>query len=207
MDDEDDIVAKKPEGKDFPICPAGIHLAICTSIIDLGTHEFEYKGKQKVSKKVRIVFETPFETTVFDENEGEKPFHLGIEYGLSLHKDAKLRSALEAWRGVPFTEEEANEFSLKNILGKACQIQVIHETNASGKTYPNISVIIALGKGQTVPEPYSTPTFVTKKKWLGPEFDALPEFVQNQIKRSNEWKQMTEFEPISASDVAQSFSE
>lgn len=186
--DEDDIVATMPEQKEFQLAPEGVHLAICVSVIDLGTHEYEYKGKKKISRKVRIVFQLPYEKAVFKEDEGEQPFQLAQEFNNSLHPDSELRKALKAWRGRDFTEEELVGFSLKKILGKACQIQVSHTKNGE-KTYADISAIMALGKGMEVPELDRDPTFVTKSVWETSDdrWVDLPEFIKKKIRESNEY--------------------
>ncbi|MHA1379626.1 MAG: hypothetical protein ACTSRG_14730 [Candidatus Helarchaeota archaeon] len=45
---------------------------------------------------------------------------------MSLHAKATMRKFLESWRGKKFTKEELEGFDLQKILGKPCQLQIIH---------------------------------------------------------------------------------
>jgi len=139
------------------------------------------------------MWELPDEKIEIDEE--EKPRAISKEYTLSLSEKANLRKDLQAWRGKAFTEEELAGFDMQNVLGKGCQLQVIH-TESNGKTYSNIASIMGLPKGMKVDEPYNPITYFD----LG-EPDALtvmgnlPAWVQDKIKASETYKDMTVFHP------------
>lgn len=139
------IASSKQESNFTPIEP-GVYVAVCDSVIDLGVQYNERFGKS--SRKVLIGWEIP-ELTV--EVGGEQlPRQISKQYTLSLNDKAALRKDLIAWRGRDFTPEEEAAFDLKNIVGAACQINII-QVERNGKTYANISGIMALPKGMPKP--------------------------------------------------------
>ena len=95
-------------------------------------------AKRKLSKrnqtaeKGQINFELPNLTKEFKPGEGQKPFSIGKEYTLSLSSKSNLYKDLVSWRGKPFTEEELEGFDLSKLLGKPCQIQIIHKQGKMG---------------------------------------------------------------------------
>ena len=158
----------------------GVHLALCTRIIDLGTQESQlYANRQH---KVMFTWEIPDDTVMVDGE--EKPKLISKEYTLSLNEKATLRGHLEAWRGKQFTDEELKGFDLYNVLGKACQIQVLR--NERG--YANISAIMALPKAVSMPQPSGELIFfdLSSENCL-PLLEKLPEWVRDKIKASPEY--------------------
>lgn len=192
------LTAKKPEGGNFPIMEEGVKLAICYGLFDIGT---QYSKKwDKDTRQVIIVWEIPEER--IEINNEDKPRAISNKYNLSLHEKAQLRKHLEAWRGKAFTEDELKGFDLKNILGKACQIQIIHNVQ-DGKTYANISAIMSLPKGMLIP------TNENELKYFSFEDsteipEGTPTWIADLIKQSKEYKEIhgeipqedTELEPF-----------
>jgi hypothetical protein len=138
----------------FTPAPAGIHRAVCISYVDIGTHESEYNGQKKQQNKVMLTWELPDET--IEINGERKPYIVSKFYTKSLHEKATLRHDLAAWRTREFTEVELKGFDLDNILGKPCQLNVIHETK-NGTTRAKISAVLPLSKGMQKPTPSITP--------------------------------------------------
>lgn len=129
-------------GTNLPPVAEGTHLAVCNMLVDLGLQTSEvYKN---TSRKVLIGWEIPGETIKTED--GEHPRTLSKRYTASLNESANLRQDLAAWRGRDFTSEELDAFDLRNIIGKSCLLNVIHK-ESNGKTYANISSIMALPKG------------------------------------------------------------
>ncbi len=129
--------------KDFKMVPPGTHLARCYRIVDIGTQSTEWQGQQKFLRKVMIGWEIHGEDEegnplVTDEGDLLAMFK---NYTLSWSENANLRKDLQAWRGTPWTDEEANRFDLKNILGTWCMVNVIHAEGKNGKTYANVAGI------------------------------------------------------------------
>lgn len=170
------------KGGSFNPAPAGTHLAVCCQVIDLG-HQFS-KFYNKVSHKVLIGWELPEE--INDEQEGgPKPFLVWNRYTLSLSKNAALRGHLEAWRGRQFSGDELKGFDLKNIIGKACMLNVAHEEN-EGNTYVRVKAVMALPKGQHVKEPVHDKIFFDLGAFDQKVFDKFSENLQKTINASEE---------------------
>jgi hypothetical protein len=133
-------------GGDFKPIPEGTYIATCVRLIDLGTQVSTYKGVDSLRRKVLIVWEVPDQLVEFDGE--ERPALIMQRYTASLSDKAILRQHLEAWRGRRFTADELRGFDLKNVLGKPCQIQVLHSEDGA---YANIAAIMACPKGLPAP--------------------------------------------------------
>ena len=97
--------------------PAGVHNAICISVIGIGLQESPWGPKEQLI----ITWELP---DITFEYEGEiKPKVHSQFYSATLgggDKPSALRKLLEGWRGRPFSKEEEAGFELKNLLGVPC---------------------------------------------------------------------------------------
>jgi hypothetical protein len=79
-----------PQGQRIqkPIPPAGLHPAICYAIIDMGTHQENFKGNVSNKPKVKFCFEFPtLPEQVFDETRG--PQRLSIMQDYNFYSDEK----------------------------------------------------------------------------------------------------------------------
>ena len=182
-----DIVAKTGGGKDFDPVPAGVHIGICYAIYSIGTQKKEWAGEVKYQQKVVVCWELPGERGVFKDKEtGEDkdlPRSISLIYTLSLDEKANLRRDLVNWRGRDFTKAEEDSFSLKNILGKSCQLQIIHEVKEGDKTWANISAVMELPKG-TVPAKAENPL----RMWsIGDDPEGIPAWIIKKAKLADEW--------------------
>jgi hypothetical protein len=185
------IIAKQENESSFSPIPEGVHTAQCYAIVDLGVHYSEKFDKK--SRKVQIMWELPEEKY---EHEGQElPRVISKEYTLSLGEKANLRKDLQAWRGKAFTEEELQGFDLKNVLGKGCQLQIIH-TEKNGKTYGNIASIMGLPKGMKLAEPINDAVyFDLESPEAIQDMDILPTWVQDKIKDSETYAALKESQP------------
>lgn len=175
-------------GGDFKPIPEGSYIAICVRVVDLGTQASSYKGADKLQRKVLIAWEVPDVEVEFD---GEtKPALVQSRYTASLADKATLRKHLEAWRGRKFTDEELRGFDLKNVLGKACQIQVLHSDDGA---YANVVAIMALPKGLPAPNPHHPLTHFSLDEGEFSEgiYGTLTEKMQTLIAQSPEYKERT----------------
>lgn len=169
--------------KQIDPCPVGNHVARCIGVIDLGTQSKEYQGKKTTSRQVRITWELPEEKKVFREENGEQPYLLSKDYTQSLSQKARLKSDLESWRGRGFTDEELQGFDIKNLIGKSCLLNVIH----NDKGYANIAAIAPVPKGTTVPAQINPSQYFDLNEYNQEVFESLPEFIQDKIKLSPEY--------------------
>ena len=174
------LTAKKSEAN-FELVPPGTHIARCYQVVDLGTQKTVWKGEEKKQHKIFLGFELPDELM----SDG-RPFAVGNRYTLSLSEKANLRGVLEAWRGQPFTEEEANGFDIEKLLGVPCMVNVVHNTT-NGKTYANIAGIVKLPKNTKCPDPVNPPVKFSFENFSNEQFQALPEWLRKAIIQADEY--------------------
>jgi hypothetical protein len=142
----------------FKPVPAGMHLARCYRIVDMGTQMTTWKGTAKQRRKVMLQFEIHSEDSnghPLTTDKGE-PMSISKNFTASLGENAILRQELENWRSRAFTPEELNGFQLKNILGAWAMLSVIKEVGSDGNEYTNISSINPVSsqvKKAGLPEP------------------------------------------------------
>lgn len=190
------MIAKVPSSSDNKIyapIPAGTHVARCVSIVDLGTQTSEYMGEQKKARKIRVTWETPNETTVFKEENGEQPYLVSKTFTLSLHIKSGLRKAIESWLGRKLTEKEEQEgYNLEQLLGKECIINVVHN-EVNDKVYANVDSISPLMKGMICPAQITESTFFSLEKgeYNDLTFDSFGEWLQAIIAKSPEYLAVT----------------
>lgn len=141
------FIAKDSGGGDFKKVPPGVHIGRCFKLVDLGTQEETYEGESKLLPKVCVYWELTGEDEQGQplmDSDGN-PMVIWQEYTMSLGKKAKLRAALESWRGKSFTDEELKGFDVSKLLGAYCMVNVTHKTSAtSGKTYAQVSSLTPL---------------------------------------------------------------
>ena len=188
------IIAKSGDSKPREIIPADNYVARCYRMIHVGTNFSEMFDKH--INKVRVTWELPTETRVFDEEKGQQPFVIDAEYTLSMHEKSNLRKALESWRGKGFTEEEAKGFDITKLVGKYCMLNVIHNEAKNGNTYANVGSIAKVPKGMELPDGYNPDFIFDYDNNFDMEFvETLPDFIKPQIKSSIEWNEkMAELE-------------
>jgi hypothetical protein len=134
------LTAKASSESSFKPVPAGMHLARCYRIIDLGTQTTEWQGKEKKNYKIMMLWEVHGEddhgaALVTDRDE---PMSISKNYTMSLGEMSTLRADLKAWRGRDFTAEELRGFQLKNVLGAWCMLTVARTEGQNGKEYSNV---------------------------------------------------------------------
>jgi len=156
------LIAKSEAGE-RSILDAAVYRAVCVTIVDLGTHLSEKYNKE--SRHIRIIWELPDETYTYEDEETGKevtrPGRISKRYySMSLGKKANLAKDLEGWRSRPFTKEEKDGFDLKNILGKSCMLNIIHDNFEGGDTYAKIAGITPLMKGMTAAKPSEEPRII-----------------------------------------------
>ncbi len=171
------IIVESKGGK-FEKCPEGVHFAVCVGIWDLGTQPSElYEPTRQVMFSWEIVG---------DESPSGEPYFVSQSFTMSLHEKSKLRPKLEAWRGKPFTEQEAKRYDLTERLGKPCQIQVVHADGRNGKSYANVTTLMQLPKG--VPPIQAKSALTQYSITDGENFpEGMPDFVKDRIRKSHQF--------------------
>lgn len=187
------LIASDSGGGDFKRVPAGVFAARCWSMIDLGTQRVEYQGDIKYQRKVQIGWE------LFGEDENGEPLTtddglpmvISKRYTLSLSPKSRLRPDLEAWRGRPFTDDEAKGFDLHNLIGAPCMINVTH-TERNGKTYSNVASLTPIPKAlrDTLPADGNEPRFYVINDGENAVFGSFHDKLKETIRQAEEWQGM-----------------
>jgi hypothetical protein len=174
---------------------AGATVGVLFSLVDLGTQEVTWDGETKNTPKLRLAFELPEQTIEGEVTENgkttkvTKPMVVSIELTRSLGERATLRKHLETWRGQAFTSKELASFSLKNLLGKACLLTLVHKTSQAGRNYCAIQGIAKLPKLMKAPaKTENDHVFYEIEQGEGGQFSELPEWLQEKIRASREFR-------------------
>jgi hypothetical protein len=184
-------------GSDFKMIPEGVHIGRCFRIVDLGTQEETFEGETKLMQKVCIYWELHGEDEQGQPlmNDNGEPLTIWQEFTASLGKKAKLRAALESWRGKQFTEEELKGFDVSKLLGAYCMVNVTHrQSKASQRTYAQVSSLTPLPAALRNAKPAAVlPSAVfdlANPDWALFEtfHDKLKERINNSIERKGKTK-------------------
>lgn len=181
-------------GQARELIPAANYIARCYQMIEIGTVTESFQGDSKTMKKVRIGWELPTETRVFNEEKGEQPMVISQEYTLSMNEKANLRKMLASWRGKDFTEDEAKSFDITKLLGVPCMLNVIHKPSKSdaSKIYQSISSVSAMPKGMKAPDQVNKNLVLSYDSWDQEIFDKLPDFIKAKMQTSSEYAAMSQ---------------
>lgn len=181
------LTAKENTFKSDPI-PEDTHVARCFAVYDIGTHYDQTFDKR--NHKIIVMWEIPGLRIELEDKETKAkldlPRAISKKYTLSLGDKANLRKDLVSWRGRDFTQDELDGFDVKNLLGVACLLQVIHTTKGK-KTYANIATVTKVPKGMSVPELENPAKFFSfEDGFVIPDY--VPGWVVELIKASEEYK-------------------
>lgn len=163
----------------------GTYAAVCSGVIDIGTQLNEVYGKKR--DEVLIIWTLPDELI---EVEGEMfPRQVNNTYSATISGASKLRALLEGWRGKRFTEEELKGFDLRNILGTCCLVTVKRCVSKAGKEYTSVESASRLPKGVQLAKVNVEPIlYCIEDDWAFEELQRLPEWIQNRVKASEQYK-------------------
>lgn len=164
-----------------PTVEPGVYFAVCIGVIDLGE---QYSEKFKnYSNRVQFVWELPSETIEVDGKQETK--QLSKEFSVATKKNSSLRTFISSWNSKAYTDEEFAEVELFEQIGKACQLNVV--LNDTGE-YANVDNIMPIPKGIPGPESRTAPIMWDMDNWNDEVFKALPEWVQDKIKKSTQYQ-------------------
>lgn len=181
---------KKKTGSSVPPMDAGTYPAVCIGIVDLGEQYNEMF--KKYSDKLLIIWEIPSQLVTIDGE--DKPRWLSKDFSASLHEKSNLYQTLVSWRGRAFTDKELAgdesgfmQFSVLDMLGTGCFLQVIVEEKDSG-SYNRITSVISLPAGMDVPATKTPLIAFDMDAWDDEVFCSLPGWIQERIKKSTQYQ-------------------
>jgi hypothetical protein len=127
-----EVSDKVIHGKTFTPAPEGTWAAVCVDVWPF----FEAETKWGKKTKTRIAWE------IEAKMEDGRPFIVSNSYTVSLHEKSQLYKDLRSWRGgKPFTADEIAAFDLERIIGKQCQLVIVH--NQDGEDiYANVVAVL-----------------------------------------------------------------
>jgi hypothetical protein len=180
-------MASQKEGNYEALKPGTYH-AVCYSVIDLGTHDTEYKGTKSKKHKIRIRFEIPSERINIDGK--DLPSGISKKYTLSLSEKADLYKHLIQWRGKPFTKDELKGFDIFNVVKANCLLQILNDVTKENTTYAFIAGIMPLMKGMSKLAP-ENPVVTYSLMSNGVNIpETIPDKIKKEIEDSDEIKAM-----------------
>ena len=121
----------------FEDCPEGLHQAVCVDVVNLG--ELTKPWSEVPKPYVKIVYQVDVEETRYQESTRD--------LNLTANSKGKLSELVSAWRGKQMSEEELAGFDLEQLIGKNCQLQIVHAPRDNGGVFCNIQAIVPAPKG------------------------------------------------------------
>lgn len=165
----------------LPPVEPGVYIAVCIGVIDLGE---QYSEKFKsYANKVKFIWEIPSETVEIDGK--QEPRQLSKEFTISASKKGNLRGFISSWNSKTYSDDEFLDFDLFDQLGLPCQLNVV--LNETGE-YANVDNLMPLPKGFPAPESTNKHIKWDMQSWDDEVFKDLPEWIQEQIKKSTEYQ-------------------
>ena len=165
----------------LPPVEPGVYLAVCVGVIDLGE---QYSEKFKnYRNEVQFVWELAGETVEVDGE--QKPRQLSRTFSVAASKKSNLRGFLGGWNGVQYSDEQFQDLDLFGQAGRPCQLNVV--LNDTGE-YANVDSVIPLPKGMPAPQAVSPTILWNMVEWSDEKFSALPDWVQEKIKKSTQYQ-------------------
>ena len=167
----------------IPPVEPGTYIAVCIGAVDLGEQETTFNGKTKYVNQIQIIYELPSELIEIDGE--EQPRQLSRRFTISLSAKSNLRKFIETWYSKKFTDESIRDFDTNDFLGKPAMLSVVLSEDGN---YANIASAAALPKGMPAPEAKSELIDFDVENWDDAKFEKLPEWLQELIKNSTQYK-------------------
>lgn len=166
-----------------PLVEPGVYMAVCVGVVDLGE---QYSEKFKnYRNEVQFVWELSGETVEVDGE--QKPRQLSRTFSVATSKKSNLRGFLSSWNGAQYSDEQFCDIDLFDQIGRPCQLNVV--LNDTGE-YANVDGVMPIPKGFPAPQTNTPPVMWDMDQWSDDGFSALPEWVQEKIKKSTQYQKM-----------------
>jgi hypothetical protein len=169
---------------DFELAPEGPHTAVLVSWIDRGFQQGKFGARRQAGSRFELVDA---------EKSGEGPlvvFH--TVFNLSL-KSKVFREMATALMGT----SDLKGMPVKDMVGKACKVTIVHKETDDGQTFANIASFKALKPGTAVKQAESDlvffsldPADIADLKSLETSLAALPESERTKIAASETYKEL-----------------
>lgn len=168
---------KAPEK--IPMIDQGIYYGVCCWLIYLGK-QYSLIDRDYTDRML-IYWQLPGEHVIVGDR--ELPRRVFREFTVSLSASSHLRRTLEAWRGKPYTGEEAQDVNLSKLLGVGAQVQIMHKPKKTGELKAVVENVLPLPRGVQLP-PVETLIFDLDDPATYPAFSQLPNWIQKRISQA-----------------------
>lgn len=165
-----------------PLVENGSYLAVCIGVLAVGEQYVDrsaFGGRSGYETQLVFVFELPSEI-----GEDGKAKQLSKEVNATSAPNGNLCAIMKAWNSREYTREQLEAADIDEQLGKPCQITV----SVSESGYSRVSAIAAVPKGIPMPKTETPYISFNVEEWDDTGFAALPEWAQNKIKNSTQYK-------------------
>lgn len=165
-------VPDTPQG-DFKTVSAGVHPVCYETFAYLGQQN---TGQYGVKPQCWLRFAVMDE---FTDEDIPRPLTVHMfPMTFSMHEKARLRITIEQSFGKKFpSDQAAGDFDMRDLLGKACQANIAHDTKGD-RTYAVITSLMPLPSGMAKPT-------LEKTIYYDPEnqafYDQLPAWIRSKI--------------------------
>lgn len=166
-----------------PPMEAGSYLGVCIGVVGLGEQETRWNGKTRYAEKIKFVFEIPEETIQQDGE--ERPRQLSTELSMAKKESSKIRQFLSGWLGRVLSDDEYMNMEFFELIGRNAILNVVRSED---NQYANIASASPLLKGQKPVQTVSKTLKFDANDWNDEEFEALPEYLKERIKKSTQYK-------------------
>jgi hypothetical protein len=166
------------EYSDYKLIPESTHKAVSSALVDLGLQDVF--GTDKPQLLIRFEFPGVRDSREKNGEQVSGPMVKWQFYTNSLHKESNLRRDLENWRGKGFTKEELGGFDVRQVIGHACQISIIHD-HSGDRTRDKVSTIGKFMGDGAKPLPELEVICYSKEEGEIGQWDLLPEWIQEKI--------------------------
>lgn len=171
------------------IVPTGNHVARLYSIVQIGHVPNTYPGKEGTTiNKVQFTWELLDETREFDGV--QKPLVIGGEYTVSLGDKSNLLPIVEGIIGKLNETDKEEGFDFETLLGKACMVNVLHDTSKStGREYAYVASTAQLPKKMEASAPFNSSTYLDYfERWDQEVYEKLPQWLKDKMMVSTEMR-------------------
>ncbi|MFL9914149.1 hypothetical protein PQR75_01820 [Paraburkholderia fungorum] len=167
----------------FPLITAGQHPAICVGVADLGTQTSVFDGRPSIGRKLMMFY------SVLDQVDPKsgRPLSLAGMRSATMHPMGRLRRDVEGWLGTFADQGAANDFDLKHLVGRQCQLIIKHTGNPVAPRALIAAVLPTLSNVITSQAVNDNLYFSLEKPDMN-VFEQLPGRVQRMIEASPEWQ-------------------
>lgn len=185
---------KKRDG--YEIVDEGPQEFLCIGVIQLGTHDEEFKGKPKTQPKIMIIWEKcDLKQLVYEDDTEPRSFIKYDEISYYTNTKSRLFKIAKAIFGKEAKDDDitANKVNFLSMLGRRAYLTIEHKETEKGGVYPKIT-------GYSICKKAADEDFISDgnqygwylddkgENFMHPAFANLPKWIREKIMESHEGK-------------------